>query len=64
MGTSINAAFCIVNFASKVPGEVGGVCIQGFCKVTIEFSKVVTDFEKVQYSLHFVQGVPDQTMLV
>ena len=53
-----------MNFASKVPGEVGGVCIQGFCKVTIEFSKVVTDFEKVQYSLHFVQGVPDQTMLV
>ena len=53
-----------MNFASKVPGEVGGVCIKGFCMATIEFSKVVTDFEKVQYSLHFVQVVQNQTMLV
>ena len=61
MGTNTNATFFIMNFASKVPGEVRGVCIQGFCKDTIEFNKVVTDFE---YSLHFVQVVPDQTMLV
>ena len=41
------------------------MCIQGFCKVTIEFSKVGAESEKVQYSLHSVQvGVVLDDMLL